>query len=87
MKFYSDKNEEIAMIYNVINHPAGYVLDLLEDLLQIRPIYTSSGLGWEVSWKEVIDDCAVDAFKKFSDPLEAATFYVEKRHEIQVMMY
>lgn len=79
-------DEEIALTYNILISPVGYVLNILEGELQIRPIYNLSDIGWEMSWHEIIDGYAVDTFKNFTDPLMAATFFVEKRHELQIGM-
>lgn len=81
-----NKNEEISLVYNLLIHPAGFVLNVLEGEIQIRPIYNFSDIGWEMVWNEMIDGFAVEAFKIFTNPLEAATFYVEKRCELKIGM-
>lgn len=61
-------------------YPAGFVINILEGVLQIRPIF----VGYEVSWHEIIDGQAVETFKNFVDPLEASVFFVSKRHDLQI---
>ena len=79
-------DEEVALTYNILISPVGYVLNILEGEIQIRPIYNLSDIGWEMSWNEIIDGYSIETFKIFSDPLEAAQFYVLKRRELKIGM-
>lgn len=77
------KNEEIALVQNVIMHPAGFMLNVLHGMLYIRSQYFGEDIEWEVAWQDILDGMVVDSFRTFHDPLEAAAFFVEKRHEMQ----
>jgi hypothetical protein len=74
------KNEEIALIYQIITHPAGYILDLFGEMLFIR----STMYEFEVGWESREDNLVINTYKLFWDALEAVTFFVEKRHEMQL---
>lgn len=81
----SKKEKEITLIYQVITHPAGYILDLFGNMLYIRSYFTEFGTEWEVVWEEVIEGgTVVDSFRQFRDAMEAATFFVEKRFSMQL---
>ena len=74
------KDEEIKMVYQLIGHPAGFILDLFGEMLFIRSTYYEFEIGWE----EVLDGLVLKNYKLFWDLQDAATFFVEKRHEMQL---
>lgn len=81
----SNKEKEIILIHQVITHPAGYILNLFGNMLNIRSYSTEFGTEWEIAWEEVLDGSViVDSFKQFRDAMEAATFFVEKRFSMQL---
>ena len=76
------KEEEIALIKNIITHPAGFNLGL-HMLLTIR----SHSDGFEVAWGKAakcIDEYDKNYYKDFTDAQEAAEFFVNKRHELEL---
>ena len=81
----TSKQQEIELVYQVITHPAGYILDLFGNMLYIRSYFTEVGTEYEVVWEEILDGgTVVDSFKQFLDAKEAATFFVEKRCDMQL---
>ena len=81
----TSKEQEIELVYQVITHPAGYILDLFGNMLYIRSYFTEVGTEYEVVWEEILDGgTVVDSFKQFLDAKEAATFFVEKRCDMQL---
>jgi hypothetical protein len=79
------KEQEIELVYQVITHPAGYILDLFGNMLYIRSYFVETGTEWEVTWEDIQEgSVVVDSFKQFLDAREAATFFVEKRYEMQL---
>jgi hypothetical protein len=74
------KADEIKLLYDVIMHPAGFIIDLFGNMLYIR----STNDDYEVGWETLEDGQVCDWHKSFQDPLEAVTFFVEKRHERQL---
>ena len=75
------KDSEIAMIYQVITHPAGFILDLFGGLLTLR----SHCDGYEVAWKEYLDGMECDFHRDFKhgEAMDAVLFFVEKRFDHQ----
>lgn len=69
---------EIELITAVITHPAGYDVDLFATFC-VRPVEDGSycvsyeGVNLKDSWE-----------KCFTDPVEAAKYFVAKRHELQL---
>jgi hypothetical protein len=81
----TEKEQEIELVYQVITHPAGYILDLFGNMLYIRSYFVATGMEYEVVWEEIMDGATVvDSFKQFLDAREAATFFVEKRYDMQL---
>ena len=79
------KDQEIELVYQVITHPAGFILDLFGGMLCIRSYFVEVGTEWEVTWEEILDGGkVVDSFRQFLDAKEAATFFVEKRYDMQL---
>ena len=79
------KEQEIELVYQVITHPAGYILDLFGNMLYIRSYFTEIHTEYEVVWEEILDGgTVVDSFKQFLDAREAAIFFVEKRCDMQL---
>ena len=75
-----NKEREIQIVLQVINHPAGFDLDLFGHMLNIG----STNSNWEVTWEELLDDQIVETYKEFFSVEEAARFFVEKRHDLQL---
>lgn len=75
------KQEEIDLIYKVITHPAAFIIDLFGGLLSIR----SHSDGYEVAWKEYIDDMECEFHRDFrhDETMDAVIFFVEKRFDHQ----
>lgn len=74
------KQEEIDFVVQVITHPAGFDLDLF-GCFCIRP--TDQGV-WCVAWVDPINPINIGTEKCFSTPIEAATFFVNKRYEDRI---
>lgn len=81
------KAEEINLVKAVIDHPAGFDLDLFGGMLIIRstggPMNDEETI--EVEWDFMIEakaNVGTQSFPK-TESLAAATFFVEKRHELQ----
>jgi len=67
------KEEEVDLIIKIINHPAGFDVAIF-GLLTIR----SHCDGYEVA-------CEADAtHKDFTNLVDAAQFFVDKRHELEL---
>jgi len=80
-----NKQEEIELIKQIIEHPAGFDLGLFV-ALKIRP----HSDGYEVAWgkaadpKSLEDEYNKDFYRDFKTSLEAATFFVNKRYELEL---
>lgn len=88
--------EEIEFVEKVLNHKAGFNLNLFG----MMSIWATDQLTWEVSWKEIVEDenekcphqvkrfCSCGKietnYKSFTSLKEAATFFVAKRREDQL---
>ena len=77
-----NKQEEINIIMAVIEHPAGFDIDLFAGALCIR----SHSEGYEVSWEEPSKHAMHTniPYKDFAELKAAVTFFVDKRHELQL---
>ncbi len=73
-------DDEIKLVYNVITHPAGFLLDLFGESLYIR----STKHEFEIGWETVLDGQVCNSHKLFWDALVAATFFVNKRYELKI---
>lgn len=69
--------DEIKHLKTFLSHPAGFIVDIGGDLC-IFPIYEMREY-WEVTWKMIEDDTAVDMHRQFVTLDEAVQFFVEKR--------
>jgi hypothetical protein len=78
-------HEEISLIHNVITNPAGFVLNAANGQLTICSHFNgvNETTEWEVMWQEISLDMIIDYSETFLNPLEAAFFFVEKRHAMQ----
>jgi len=74
------KEDEIKMVQTIIDHPAGFIVDLFGKMLYIR----TTESNWEVTWEMLLDEQIVDSYKAFTSSEEAVRFFVEKRHELQL---
>lgn len=81
------KAEEINLVRAVIDHPAGYDLDLFGGMLIIRstggPMNDEETI--EVEWNMMIGtkaEVGTQSFPKEQSEL-AAAFFVDKRHELR----
>ena len=76
------RNEEIKLVHQALTHPAGFILDLFGGMLYVR----STMFEYEVGWEEYneANDSGKEFQKLFVDSLEAATFFVDKRHQNQL---
>ena len=74
------KDEEVDFIMKIIDHPAGFDLDLFA-LLAIR----SHCDGYEVSWEEpYLLTKTIMRHINFTDLKEASQFFVHKRYELEL---
>ena len=78
-----DFRNEVILVKAVIAHPAGFDLDFGGGLIFIR---TTDQETIEVEWDTVVDAKVHKDHKSFSvEQLdEAATFFVQKRHELRL---
>jgi|ERR1035437_1782718 hypothetical protein len=74
------KEEEIKLINQIITHPAGFILDLFGEMLYIR----STMYEFEIGWEELEDNIVMNFTKLFDEALAASTFFVERRHKMQL---
>ena len=78
---------EVDLVRSVINHPAGFDLDLFGGMLVIRSTGgpMSNEETFEVEWNMMIGSKAEVGTKSFpkEQPGEAANFFVKKRHELR----
>lgn len=74
---------EVALVEQLITHPAGFGLDYGGGLLVI---HLSDEEGFEVEWDAMKDSKPLNGFKGFKAERshEAATFFVKKRHELRL---
>lgn len=72
--------DEIELVYKTITHPAGFIIDLFGGLLYVRPTCAEFEVGWQLE----LDGQICDSYKLFWDAMEAAIFFVEKRHEMKI---
>ncbi len=74
--------EEFHPIFNLITHPAGFIVDLFGGMLYIRPHCD----GYEVGWKTFENGMECDWHKQFvhDEAQEAVMFFISKRHELQL---
>lgn len=67
--------EEIQIVYRAINHPTGFDIDFA-DILIIRryehPV-------WAIEWEGYNSSGTFVQVKEFTDPLEAASFFLSKK--------
>lgn len=68
--------EEIDLVYRLITHPAGYGVDMHGSLWIRQYEYPEWAVEWEMPDRKI-------EVREFVDPLEAAKFFVNKRHEFQ----
>ena len=68
------KEEEIKLLYQVITHPAAFIIDLFGGMLYLRSTCDDYEVGCDA-------EKGYEWHRSFSDALEAVTFFVEKRHE------
>ena len=78
------KDEEILAVHNAIIHPMGFVLSVLGGMITIHSICVGEETEWQVLWQEILDGMIVDSYKDFIDPLEAARFFIDKMHDMQI---
>ena len=76
---------EEELVVAVITHKAGFDLDLFGGMLCARG--TEQGV-FCVSWNTDAASAGgpSDQEEEFKDPVEAATFFVQKRHELKLGM-
>jgi len=76
-----NKEQEIELIKSVIEHPAGFAINLFGGLIAIRP----HSDGFEVSWMDDFGRVQDDGpYQNFDNAVEAATFFVNKRYELEL---
>lgn len=71
-----NRDQEIKLIYNLLRHPAGFDIDIA-GLLWVRQYEWPQ---WAVEWEHPSDNSKIE-LEEFNSALEAATFFVDKRHE------
>lgn len=75
------KEEEIEIVYQAITHPAGFDVDIAGVLLVRQYEHPQ----WAVEWENYDNSHNREiSVKEFDDPKEAARFFVEKRHEMEI---
>jgi hypothetical protein len=72
-----NKEQEIDLIHKLLLHPAGYNIDIDGKLL----VREYEWPQWAVEWDD--DDLNIHV-AEFENALDAATFFVNKRHEMQL---
>jgi hypothetical protein len=72
------REEEIQLVHNLLLHPAGFDIDIA-GLLWVRQYEWPR---WAVEW-EISGTTKVEV-KEFDDALEAATYFVNRRHEMKL---
>ena len=70
------REEEIQLVYNLLIHPGGYTIDM-DGSIWIRRYEIPR---WAVEWDIYPNDPCIEV-QEFDDPMEAAKFFVNKRHE------
>ncbi|HVI42683.1 MAG TPA: hypothetical protein VM577_18715 [Anaerovoracaceae bacterium] len=70
---------EVDLIHRLITGSAGYNI-VLPGFLAIY----SDNYDWKVSWTEEENQVVMNFYKHFPEALEAAQFFVEKRHELKL---
>ena len=78
--------EEVNQLIAFLSHKAGFNVDIC-GLLCIRPIdECSPPETWEVDWEDIEDGIVFSNYKAFNSLTEAAQFFVEKRHKMELGM-
>lgn len=72
-----NKEDEIALVHLVITHPAGFDLDISGTLLIRRYEHPEWAVEEEVEYGGNVGKYKI---KEFKDALEAAKYFVERRH-------
>lgn len=75
-----DLEAEVLFVLSVLNHPAGFDLDIF-GLLWVRPTDQAT---FEVEWEDRVDDKPVTRHESFTEPLPAARYFVQKRAELRL---
>lgn len=76
--------EEIQIVYNAIIHPAGFDFDIAGQLCIRRYEYPVWAVEWESDFNSHTNPKSLIEVKEFDDAVQAAKFFVEKRHEMQI---
>lgn len=76
-----NKDDEIELICMVITHPAGFDLDIAGTLCIRRYEYPVWAVEEEVAFGGNVGKYNV---KEFDEPRKAASYFVERRHALQL---
>lgn len=73
------REEEVQLVHNLLEHPAGFDVDIAGILWVRRYEHPKWAVEWETSGKAA--DIHVE---EFDTSLEAAVYFVNKRHEMKL---
>jgi hypothetical protein len=76
--FTMTREEEVQLIHTLLLHPAGFDIDIAGILWARRYEHPKWAVEWEVSGSTEIE------VVEFDNVLEAATYFVNKRHEMKL---
>lgn len=82
-----DRESEIDLVYKLLSHPAGYDIDIEGSLWVRRYEYPMWAVEWEVPHEKQINEVVTKTkveVKEFENVLEAAIFFVDKRHDLKL---
>ncbi len=74
-----DIDKEIELVYNLLLHPCGYDIDIVGVLWVRQYEYPTWAVEWEIHY-----DTNKVGVKEFDNALDAARFFVTKRHELGI---
>lgn len=79
-----NKEKEIELVYQIIIHPAAFDLDIAGILCVRRYEHPQWAVEWESYYNPHSEPKSETEVREFDDPKEAAKFFVEKRHELEI---
>lgn len=75
-----NKKQEIELVHDIITHPAGFDMGN-SGILTIRQYECPI---WAVEYETGLYPNKILDVREFSNPMVAAIFFVEKRHQLQL---
>jgi len=79
-----DIKNEVKLVYEVINHPSGFDLDIAGVCCIRRYEYPKWAVEWETYYNPHATPKSLMEVKEFDDAMEAAQFFVELRHKLEL---